>query len=92
MEEYWDNPTMFDPERFSPGRAEHKRHNYSWVPFSGGAHMCIGLHFADMQIKLVIAELLRNYRISVPANYRMPVQQSPISKPKDNLPITLERY
>ena len=92
MEEYWDNPTMFDPERFSPGRAEHKRHNYSWVPFSGGAHMCIGLHFADMQIKLVIAELLRNYRISVPANYRMPVQQSPISKPKDNLPITLESY
>ena len=92
MEEYWDNPTMFDPERFSPGRAEHKRHNYSWVPFSGGAHMCIGLHFADMQIKLVIAELLRNYRISVPANYRMPVQQSPISKPKDKLPISLERY
>jgi cytochrome P450 len=54
--------------------------------------MCIGLHFADMQIKLVIAELLRNYRISVPANYRMPVQQSPISKPKDKLPISLERY
>jgi|TARA_B110000261_G_scaffold67585_1_gene79150 cytochrome P450 len=53
--------------------------------------MCIGLHFADMQIKLIIAELLRHYRISVPADYVMPVQQSPISKPKDNLPITLER-
>ena len=92
MDEYWDNPTMFDPARFSPGRSEHKRHNYSWVPFSGGAHMCIGLHFADMQIKLIIAELLRHYRISVPADYVMPVQQSPISKPKDNLPITLERY
>lgn len=92
MDEYWDKPAMFDPERFSPGRSEHKRHNYSWIPFSGGAHMCIGLHFADMQIKLVIAELLRHYRISVPDDYVMPVQQSPISKPKDNLPITLERY
>ena len=91
MEEYWDNPTVFDPERFSSGRSEHKRHNYSWVPFSGGAHMCIGLHFADMQIKLVIAELLRNFRISVPTDYVMPVQQSPISKPKDKLPIVLER-
>jgi cytochrome P450 len=91
MDEYWDNPAMFDPERFSPERSEHKRHSYSWVPFSGGAHMCIGLHFADMQIKLVIAELLRRYSFSVDANYVMPVQQSPISKPKDNLPIVLER-
>lgn len=92
MDEYWDNPAMFDPERFSPERSEHKRHGYSWIPFSGGAHMCIGLHFADMQIKLVIAQLLRRYRISVAADYVMPVQQSPISKPKDNLPIVLERY
>jgi cytochrome P450 len=92
MDEYWDNPVMFDPERFSPERSEHKRHSYSWIPFSGGAHMCIGLHFADIQIKLVIAQLLRRYSFSVAADYVMPVQQSPISKPKDNLPIVLERY
>jgi len=54
--------------------------------------MCIGLHFANMQIKLVIAELLLSYRISVPADYLMHVQQSPISKPKDELPISLEHY
>ncbi|NQV64609.1 MAG: cytochrome P450 [SAR86 cluster bacterium] len=35
--------------------------DYSWVPFSGGAHMCIGLHFANMQIKLVLFDLLKNY-------------------------------
>jgi cytochrome P450 len=91
MDEYWNEPKTFDPERFSPARSEHKRHAYSWVPFSGGAHMCIGLHFADMQIKLVIAELLKRYRIKVADGYEMPVQQSPISKPKDNLPIVLER-
>ena len=91
MEEYWTEPTRFDPERFSPERAENKTHPYSWVPFSGGAHMCIGLHFADMQIKLVIAELLQRDQFSVPAGYEMPVQQSPISKPKDLLPITFEK-
>jgi hypothetical protein len=26
----------------------------------------------------------------VPADYRMPVQQAPISKPRDGLPIQLE--
>lgn len=91
MSEYWDNPEAFEPDRFGPERAEHKRHPYSWIPFSGGAHMCIGLHFADMQIKLVIAELLKRYRFVVPEDYVMPVQQSPISRPRDNLPLTLER-
>jgi cytochrome P450 len=49
--------------------------------------MCIGLHFAVMQIKLVMFELLRRYRWSLPEGYTMPVQQSPISKPRDDLPV-----
>ena len=89
MSEYWDNPKKFDPARFGPERAEHRRHDYSWVPFSGGAHMCIGLHFANMQIKLVLCEMLKHFSWQVPGGYEMPVQQSPISKPKDDLPITL---
>jgi cytochrome P450 len=88
MSEYWDNPETFDPTRFSPAKAEHKRHDYSWVPFSGGAHMCIGLHFANMQIKLVLFEMLKTYTWQVAEGYEMPVQQSPISKPKDDLPVT----
>ena len=90
MEQYWSNPRKFDPERFGDERAEQKNHAYCWVPFSGGAHMCIGLHFAIMQIKLVMFEMLRRYRWTVPDVYRMPVQQSPISKPRDGLPIFLE--
>lgn len=90
MEEYWDHPERFDPERFSDSRAEHRRHAYCWVPFSGGAHMCIGLHFAVMQIKLVMFEMLRRYQWSVPEGYEMPVQQSPISRPRDDLPIVLK--
>jgi cytochrome P450 len=87
MDEYWTEPTRFDPLRFSEERAEHKRHPYCWVPFSGGAHMCIGLHFATLQIKLVMFAMLRRYRWSLPEGYTMPVQQSPISKPRDDLPV-----
>tara|TARA_R110002124_G_scaffold16165_12_gene69477 strand:+ start:5642 stop:6991 length:1350 start_codon:yes stop_codon:yes gene_type:complete len=90
MAEYWSEPTRFDPERFSDARAEHKRDPYCWVPFSGGAHMCIGLHFAIMQIKLVMFEMLRHYRWSLPEGYEMPVQQSPISRPRDDLPVFFE--
>lgn len=90
MDEYWSEPLKFDPLRFSEERMEHKRHPYCWVPFSGGAHMCIGLHFAIMQVKLVMFEMLRRYRWSVSEGYEMPVQQSPISKPRDGLPVNFE--
>ena len=90
MDAYWSEPLRFEPLRFSDARAEHKRHPYCWVPFSGGAHMCIGLHFAIMQVKLVMYEMLRRYRWSVAPGYEMPVQQSPISKPRDDLPVYFE--
>jgi cytochrome P450 len=62
-----------------------------WTPFSGGAHMCIGLHFAEMQVKALMHQLVRNYQWEIKPGYRMPVQQSPISKPRDGLPLTFKR-
>ncbi len=91
MEEIWNRPFRFDPERFAPGREEHKKHAFSWAPFGGGAHMCIGQHFADLQVKAVMAQVLLRYRWSVPRHYRMPYQLVPIAKPRDGLPVVLER-
>ncbi len=90
MKEWWDEPQRFDPLRFSPGRAEDARHSHSWVPFGGGPHMCLGLRFAELQVKVVMHQLLRRFRIHVPEGYEMPVQQAPISRPSDGLPIRLE--
>ncbi|MEK8049031.1 cytochrome P450 [Ideonella sp. DXS22W] len=90
MPELWTEPTRFDPERFSPARAEHKRHAYAYLPFGGGAHLCIGQHFADMEVKAVMHQVLRRWRWTVPEGYRMPYQLVPIAKPRDGLPITLQ--
>jgi cytochrome P450 len=89
MPEWWSDPERFDPERFAPGRAEHERHTHSWIPFGGGPHMCLGRRFAETQIRLIAHQLVRRYRWSVPEGYVMPVQQAPISKPRDGLPIEL---
>ncbi|HVP28058.1 MAG TPA: cytochrome P450 [Myxococcota bacterium] len=91
MKEYWKDPFRFDPERFAAPREEHKQHTHLWVPFSGGAHMCLGVRFAEMQIRLILFQLVRRFRWSVPRGYKMPVQQAPISKPMDGLPLRLER-
>ncbi|HKE13197.1 MAG TPA: cytochrome P450, partial [Myxococcota bacterium] len=90
MPEWWTSPFAFDPDRFSEGRAEHRRHSHSFVPFGGGAHMCIGFRFAELQIQAILHQIVRRFRWSVPQGYTMPVQQSPISKPKDGLPVRLE--
>ncbi|MEO8603456.1 MAG: cytochrome P450 [bacterium] len=87
MPEWWSEPGRFDPERFAPARAEDQRHTHAWVPFGGGVHLCLGMHFADVQIKSIMHQLVQRYRWSVPDGYTMPVQQAPISKPLDGLPI-----
>ena len=53
--------------------------------------MCLGLRFAEMQVRMVMHQLLARYRWSVPAGYEMPVQQAPISKPLDGLPASFTR-
>ncbi len=90
MEEWWDDASRFDPARFSPGRAEHERHTHSFIPFGGGPHMCLGLRFAEAQVKTIMHHVLRRFRFRVPDGYVMPVQQAPISKPRDGLPLDLE--
>ena len=88
MEEIWPEPEKFDPMRFTP-EAVKGRHKYAWVPFGGGAHMCLGLHFAYMQVKILTAHLLTRYRIEIAEGYEPDWQAWPIPKPKDGLRVTL---
>lgn len=87
-EEYWDNPYAFDPMRFTPEQVK-ARHKYAWVPFGGGAHMCLGLHFAYMQVKVLLAQMLPRYRVELAAG-DPDWQAWPIPKPKDGLKIALK--
>lgn len=91
MAEYWSDPFCFDPDRFTEERAEHKRHSHSWLPFGGGAHMCLGMIFADLQVKAILHHLVRRYRWTLPEGYQISVQEAPISKPQDGLPLELTR-
>lgn len=88
MPEIWPEPDRFDPNRFTAA-AERDRHRYAYIPFSGGAHMCLGLHFAYMQAKVFAFHFLKNVRVSFAPGYRPVWQMWPIPKPKDGLPVSL---
>jgi cytochrome P450 len=86
MPEYWEDPETFDPMRFTPDKVK-ARHKYAWVPFGGGAHMCLGLHFAYMQMKLFTHHLLTSVRVEIADGYAPDWQAWPIPKPKDGLKV-----
>lgn len=88
---WWPEPDRFDPERFSPARAEPTRHRSAWAPFGGGAHMCLGQHFAQMQVKAVLQVLLRRARWRLPPGAPPPAMAfAPIAHPVGGLTVDLQ--
>ena len=88
QEEHWPDPLKDDPMRFTT-QMSRDRHKYAWVPFGGGAHMCLGLHFAYMQVKAFMVALLSTRRIVLADGYEGDFSMFPIPKPRDGLPVTL---
>ncbi len=63
-EAHWERPNTFDPHRFLPGRPAPDRMVY--LPFGAGPRICVGMQFALTEATLVLARLLRRYRLSLP--------------------------
>ncbi len=55
----YPEPYAFRPERFL-GRAPS---TYAWIPFGGGVRRCLGAAFAQLEMEVVIAAILRRARL-----------------------------
>lgn len=55
-----------EPERFVPERwATTKSSPFAYLPFGYGAHVCLGASFAMMTMKIVVAMVLKRFRLAV---------------------------
>ena len=60
--EFWDSPDSFKPERFGPSTYG-SRQKLAYIPFGGGRHLCLGMHFALIEASLVMALVGQQFRI-----------------------------
>jgi cytochrome P450 len=67
------DPDVFDPDRFASPREEDRRTPYGLVTFGGGPRLCIGVHFAYIEVKALVAHVLRSYHLE-PVRDTPPVQ------------------
>jgi sterol 14-demethylase len=85
--EIFSDPLKFDPHRPQPENV------FAYIPFGGGKRKCVGNAFAFLQVKSILAGLLRRYELSLvdpPESYRE-VMPSLILRPSDPCKLRFTR-
>ncbi len=54
---YWEQPDSFIPERFDSENAK----NFAYYPFGAGPRLCIGEHFAVMEMALIVRKFYQQF-------------------------------
>ncbi|GAC1343093.1 MAG: cytochrome P450 [Ktedonobacteraceae bacterium] len=60
LPDIWEDPEIFRPERWDPLNGQ-RVPQWAYFPFGGGTRICIGMPFAQLQTRLVLATILTHY-------------------------------
>ena len=88
--DYWENPEVFDPDRFTPER-EKAQHPHAYVPFGSGQRICIGNHFALLECQVLLALIHSRYRLRIPDGFEPHVVSTGLLHLTTGMPMYLER-
>jgi len=88
---FFEEPELFDPQRFAPGRAE-RIPPYAYIPFGAGPRVCIGNTFATMEMILILATVLQKFRVKLAAE-QPEVEPEPLIaiRPRGGLRVSISR-
>lgn len=69
--DHWERAEEFWPERFLESTGD--RHNFAFVPFSAGSRNCLGMKFAQQEMGIFLATLVRSCTFAVDKNAKEPI-------------------
>lgn len=72
---FYHEPERFDPDRFAPEQ-EQKLPRYTYLPFGAGAHICLGMHFAQLEGHLLLATMAQ--RLTFECAGSGPIEPEPL--------------
>ena len=86
--EFWENPTEFDPNRFSPSCKEGILQS-QYFPFSLGPRAYIGKTLAQFEAKVLIARVLQEFKFEILPGQTAETEENVTSRPRDGVICTL---
>ena len=89
-ERLWDNPDGFDPDRYGTENGKQCQRE-AYMPFSQGARVCTGAGFAMIEGPLLLALLIRAFRVeALPERVPVPVAYLTV-RAKDGIWLRVSR-
>jgi cytochrome P450 len=83
----YPDPYTFNPDRFDPDRSDYKASDYTFVTYGGSSRICIGIAFAQMELKIIAATLLRRSSWKLLPNQNLTLDPIPTLHPRDGLKV-----
>jgi cytochrome P450 len=85
---YFEEPEKFLPERWSNGLSKHLP-KYAYFPYGGGARVCIGKAFSEMETVLLLARIAQRFRVTLAPHQRVTLLPTFALVPKDGIRMVI---